>query len=201
MPRIWGHSLLQLSNHAGVPLRRMGDSLSKLRSMLALLSPNWLKALHLYMPPSSRLGFLMVSVSTYLFFFSGQHLQTKSLLGYPQLFCTVEENAAEILSMILLCLAWSFDIAYSYRIRLFSLMDLSPLNHEISGMGLASRRHSMMRLSPSCLIVGFLGKRGGMPSGMRGLLPRSLPEMRVGNQPRGGQFSALQLLYLLPDKS
>ena len=50
-------------------------SLSKLRSMFALLSPNWLKALHLYMPPSSRLGFLMVSVRMYLFFFSGQHLQ------------------------------------------------------------------------------------------------------------------------------
>lgn len=49
------------------------DSLSKLRSMFALLSPKGLKALHLYMPPSARLGFLMVSVSMKRFFFNTEH--------------------------------------------------------------------------------------------------------------------------------
>jgi len=29
----------------------------------------------------------------------------------------------------------------------------------------------MTKLSPSCLIVGFLGNRGGMPSGILGLDP------------------------------
>ena len=41
----------------------------------------------------------------------------------------------------------------------------------MSGIGCASSKHSMTKLSPSCLIVGFLGNLGGMPSGILVLVP------------------------------
>ena len=118
-------------------------------------------------------SFLESSASQLCYSCSGKKKQQDELLKKQNLY--VRPNA------VLCRQNWHWKISshsYSYRIRLFSLMDLSPLNQEMSGSGLASRRHSMMRLSPSCRIVGFLGKRGGMPSGMRGLLPRSLPEIQ-----------------------
>ena len=50
-------------------------------------------------------------------------------------------------------------------------MTLSLRYQVISGKGLASKMHSRMRSSPSCLILGFLGNRGGMPSGNFGFSP------------------------------
>ena len=41
----------------------------------------------------------------------------------------------------------------------------------ISGKGFASKMHSRIKSSPSCLIEGFLGNRGGIPSGILGLSP------------------------------
>ena len=58
-------------------------------------------------------------------------------------------------------------------------LTLSDLNQVMSGSGLASRMHSMTRLSPSCLMVGFLGNLGGIPSGILGLLPMSMPSSKV----------------------
>ena len=52
--------------------------------------------------------------------------------------------------------------------RVLPLMALVPWNQVISGTGCASSIHSIMRMSPSCLIVGFFGKRGGLPSGILG---------------------------------
>ena len=56
-------------------------------------------------------------------------------------------------------------------------MTLSLRYQVISGKGLASKMHSRMRSSPSCLILGFLGNRGGMPSGNFGFSP-GVPEKK-----------------------
>ena len=100
--------------------------------MFALLSPELLNALHLYMPASLRVGFLILNVSKNLFFFPFLHSQV---------------------------------------MRASSLMTLSFLYQVISGKGLASKMHSRIKSSPSCLIEGFLGNRGGIPSGILGLSP------------------------------
>ena len=46
------------------------------------------------------------------------------------------------------------------------VMTLEPWYHRISGIGCASSTQLMMRLSPSCRMVGFFGKRGALPSGI-----------------------------------
>lgn len=66
--------------------------------------------------------------------------------------------------------------AVFFRVMLYrgvvSSIQMSPRNQRISGPGLASKMHSMIRSissligSSSCLIVGFLGKRGGLPAGI-----------------------------------
>ena len=50
--------------------------------------------------------------------------------------------------------------------RLLSVMAFWPWYHVISGTGCASKTHSIINTSPSCRIVGFFGKRGGLPSGI-----------------------------------
>ena len=64
-----------------------------------------------------------------------------------------------------------FPFLHSLVILESFLMTLSFLNQVISGKGLASKMHSRMRSSPSCLIDGFFGKRGGTPSGILGTWP------------------------------
>ena len=64
-----------------------------------------------------------------------------------------------------------FPFLHSQVILESSLMTLSFLNQVISGKGLASKMHSRIRSSPSCLIDGFFGKRGGIPSGILGFSP------------------------------
>merc|ERR1711970_686576 len=125
---------------SGMPSTLVASSSpSNLRSMLALLSPNELNALHRYMPASARVGFLILSVSKKRFFLPFLHSQV------------ILES---------------------------SLMTLSFLYQVISGRGLASKMHSRMRSSPSCLILGFLGNLGGMPSGNLGFSP-GVPSSKV----------------------
>ena len=119
---------MQFTNNSA----RNKNLLSNLRSMFALLSPELLNALHLYMPASLRVGFLILRVSKNLFFFPFLHSQV---------------------------------------MRASSLMTLSFLYQVISGKGFASKMHSRIKSSPSCLIEGFLGNRGGIPSGILGLSP------------------------------
>ena len=107
---------------------------SKLRSMLALLSPKGLKALQRYIPPSCSVGFFIVNVSKNRCFLALMH---------------------------------------SWLILGLSLIGTSFLNHVISGIGFASKMHSITKLSPSCFIVGFFGNLGGIPSGIFVFVPET----------------------------
>ena len=72
-----------------------------------------------------------------------------------------------------------FPFLHSLVILESFLMTLSFLNQVISGKGLASKMHSRMRSSPSCLIDGFFGKRGGTPSGILGTWPEPAKNCQI----------------------
>lgn len=61
------------------------------------------------------------------------------------------------------CFPVSFFII---RIRWSRETAFVPWNQVISGSGSASNTHSITNNSPSCLIDGFFGNRGGFPSGI-----------------------------------